>query len=147
MGLWAMLTTVTQSTLSRQDASFAVPPLLDVTQVGDEEVVHIGATPVAQYPVGDITTRRHVMVHLAEAGRLPGVVIAEQFQVTPVYVSLLRGRYRAKGATALAAGRRGPHGPMKVTPQLEARVRALRAAGHSYRTIATTLQADRKSVV
>lgn len=136
-----MLPAVMQSTLSSQDVSFAVPPVLDVTRVGDEEVVHIGATPIAQYPVGDITTRRHVMVQLAEAGRFPGVAIAEQFGVTPVYVSLLRGRFRAHGATALTARRRGPKGPMKVTPRLVARVRALRAAGDSYRTIADRLKA------
>ena len=105
-----------------------MPPPLAVTRVGPDDVVHIGATPIAQFPAADVTTRRHVMVQLAEAGRLPGVQIAEQFGVTPVYVSLLRGRYRAHGSAALTARRRGPNGPMKVTPRLVARVRALRAA-------------------
>ena len=118
-----------------------MPPPLAVTRVGPDDVVHIGATPIAQFPAADVTTRRHVMVQLAEAGRLPGVQIAEQFGVTPVYVSLLRGRYRAHGSAALTARRRGPNGPMKVTPRLVARVRALRAAGHSYRAIADRLPA------
>lgn len=132
---------MTQPILSSQGTTVAVPPVLDVTRVGDQHVVHLGATPIAQYPVADVTMRRHVMVQLAEAGAIPGTLIAERFHVTPVYVSLLRGRYRAKGASALTARRRGPQGPMKVTPQLEARVRALRAVGHSYRTIATRLHA------
>ena len=121
-----------------------MPPTLAVTRVGTADVVHIGATPIAPFPAADVTTRRHVMVQLAEAGRLTGVQIAEQFGVTPVYVSLLRGRYRAHGSAALTARPRGPNGPMKVTPRLVARVRALRAAGLSYRAIAGRLQARTK---
>ena len=107
-----------QTTLARVDASFLLPPLLDVTHVADDEIVHIGATPIAQYPTADVTMRRHVMVQLAEAGGLTGVHIAERFQVTPVYVSLLRGRMRTQGSAGLAAQRRGPKGAMKVTLSL-----------------------------
>ena len=121
-----------------------MPPTLAVTRVGTDDVVHIGATPIAPFPAAAVTTRRHVMVQLAEAGRLTGVQIAEQFGVTPVYVSLLRGRYRAHGSAALTARPRGPNGPMKVTPRLVARVRALRAAGLSYRAIVGRLQARTK---
>jgi len=128
---------MTQRALTRVNASFAVPPVLDVTHVADEEIVHIGATPIAQYPTADVTMRRHVMVQLAEAGGLTGVHIAGRFQVTPVYVSLLRGRMRAQGSAGLAATRRGPKGAMKVTGPLAKRVRALRQAGWSYRAIAT----------
>jgi len=128
---------VTQTSLASQDASFSVPPLLDVTHVADDEIVHVGATPIALYPAADVTMRRHVMVQLAEAGGISGVHIADRFRVTPVYVSLLRGRVRAQGSAALAAKRRGPKGPMKVTGPLEVRVRALRGAGLSYRAIAS----------
>jgi len=130
---------VTQTELARLDASFMIPPVLDVTHVADKEIVHIGATPIAQYPTADVTMRRHVMVQLAEAGGLTGVHIAERFQVTPVYVSLLRGRMRAQGSAGLAAKRRGPKGAMKVTGPLVKRVRALRQTGLSYRAIATAV--------
>ena len=135
---------MTQPRLRSPAGPIAMPPPLAVTRVGTDDVVHIGATPIAQFPAADVTTRRHVMVQLAEAGRLTGVQIAEQFGVTPVYVSLLRGRYRAHGSAALRARPRGPNGPMKVTPRLVARVRTLRAAGHSYRAIADRLQARTK---
>jgi len=128
-----------QTALASQEPSFAVPPLLDVSHVADDEIVHVGATPIAQYPAADVTMRRHVMVQLAEAGRISGLHIAERFQVTPVYVSLLRGRFRAEGSRALVAKRRGPKGPMKVTADLKGRVRALRAARLSYRAIAAAL--------
>ena len=130
---------MTQTTLSSQEATFAVRPILDVARVDEHEVVHVGATPIAYYPAGDITTRRQVMVQLAEARTIPGVHIAEQFGVTPVYVSQLRGRFRAGGGAALTAQRRGPKGPRKVTPRLVARARALRSAGDSHQTIARKL--------
>ena len=109
------------------------------------EVVHVGWTPIAQYPTADVTTRRHVMVQLAEAVRLPGQEIARCFGVTPVYVSQLRGRFRRAGSVALTGRRRGPQGPSKVTPQVDAQVRALRAQGLSYHAIADAL-ADRTAI-
>jgi transposase len=125
--------------LADYDTSFRVPPPLQVTRVSEFEVVHIGATPIAQYAVSDVTARRHVMVQLAEAGGVPGQDVARQFGVTPVYVSQLRSRYRRAGSAALLAGRRGPKGPSKVTPRLDARVRAWRAQGLSYEAIVEKL--------
>lgn len=139
MGFSGILSGVTQTALSSQEATFAVRPILDVARVDEHEVVHVGATPIAYYPAGDVTTRRQVMVQLAEARTIPGVHIAERFGVTPVYVSQLRGRFRAGGGAALTAQRRGPKGPRKVTPRLVARARALRAAGDSHQTIARKL--------
>ena len=130
---------MTQTTLSSQEASFAVRPILDVARVDEHEVVHVGATPIAYYAAADVTTRRQVMVQLAEARTIPGVHIAERFGVTPVYVSQLRGRFRTGGGAALTAQRRGPKGPMKVTARLVARARGLRAAGDSHQTIARKL--------
>lgn len=125
--------------LADHDASFRVPPPLQVTRVSEFEVVHLGATPIAQYAVSDVTARRHVMVQLAEAGGVPGQDVARQFGVTPVYVSQLRSRYRGAGSAALLARRRGPQGPSKVTPRLEARVRGWHAQGLSYAAMAEKL--------
>lgn len=130
---------MTQTSLSSQEPTFAVRPMLDVARIDEHEVVHVGATPIAYYEVGDITTRRHVMVQLAEAGLVPGVHIAERCGVTPVYVSQLRGRFRTGGGAALVAQRRGPKGPRKATGRLVARARALRATGASHATIARRL--------
>ena len=54
--------------LARKESSFNVPPYLSVTRAGDREVVHIGCTPIANHFVSDVTSRRQVMVQLAEAG-------------------------------------------------------------------------------
>lgn len=131
-------------TLASKEASFNVPPPLDVMRVGDHEIVHIGCTPIAHYSVSDITSRRHVMVQLGEAGRIKGLDIARCFGVTPIYVSQLRGRYRQQGSAALQASRRGPKGPMKVTARLEARVRKLRARGMSYEEIAQSVSGEKE---
>jgi len=131
-------------TFASKEASFNVPPPLDVTRVGDHEIVHIGSTPIAHYSVSDVTSRRHVMVQLGEAGRIKGLDIARCFGVTPIYVSQLRGRYRQQGSAALKAARRGPKGPMKVTARLEGRVRKLRGRGMSYEEIARSVSGEKE---
>jgi transposase len=135
--------TVSQASL---ECLLSVPPPLDVTRAGDHQVVHLGATPIASFPVSDVGTRRHVMVQLAEAGALKTVMIAEAFGVTPIYVSLLRGRYRQQGSAGLQAGRRGPHGPMKLTPLIERRTLELDKKGLSHRAIAQRLTDSGKEI-
>lgn len=130
--------------LATLDSSLELTPALEVQRAGEQQVVVVGSTPIACYGVSDVTARRHVMVQLAEAGRLKGRDIAAAFGVSAVYVSALRGRYREQGSAALAAGRRGPHGPMKVTSRFEARVLGLREKGLSYRAIAGKLSAEKK---
>jgi transposase len=132
--------------LASTECFLTVPPTLDVTRAGDHQVVHVGATPIASYPVADVTSRRHVIVQLAEAGTLKAVNIAEAFKVTPVYVSQLRGRYREQGAAGLQHGRRGPHGPMKVTPLIERRILELEKKGLSHRAIAQRLTDSGKKI-
>ncbi|NWG12239.1 MAG: hypothetical protein HXY20_01755, partial [Acidobacteria bacterium] len=62
--------------LAGTETLLTVPPALDVMRAGDHQVVHVGATPIATYPVTDVTSRRHVIVQLAEAGGLKAVDIA-----------------------------------------------------------------------
>ena len=66
------------------------------------------------------------------------------FGVTPVYLSQLRGRYRQQGSVALRSERRGPKGPMKVTPRLEIRVRKLREKGKTYKAIAAEVSGQQE---
>ena len=94
------------ASLASAEPLLKVPATLDVTRAGDHQVVHVGATPIACFPVSDVAMRRHVMVQLAEAGAMKTVTVAEAFGVTPIYVSLLRGRYRQQGSAGLQAGRR-----------------------------------------
>jgi hypothetical protein len=104
-----MILAMKNAHLASTDCLLTVPPALDVTRAGEHQVVHLGATPIASFPASDVSTRRHVMVQLAEAGALKTVEIAAAFEVTPIYVSLLRGRYRQQGSAGLQAGRRGAY--------------------------------------
>ena len=56
---------MTQPSLRSLAGPIAMPPLA-VTRVGPDDVVHIGATPIAQFPAADVTTRWHVMVQLVQ---------------------------------------------------------------------------------
>jgi len=141
-----MLLAMKSQPLASSECLLKLPPALDVTYAGDHQVVHLGATPIAVFPVSDVSTRRHVMVQLAEAGALKTVEIAEAFGVTPIYVSLLRGRYRRQGSAGLQAGRRGPHGPIKLTPRIVRRILELDKKGLSQRAIAQRLKASGKNI-
>jgi len=141
-----MLLAMKTTPLASSECFLNVAPTLDVTRAGDHQVVHLGATPIASFPVSDISTRRHVMVQLAEAGTLKTFEIAAAFGVTPIYVSLLRGRYRQQGSAGLQAGRRGPHGPMKLTPLIERRILELGKKGLSHRAIARRLTDSGKKI-
>lgn len=141
-----MLLAMKSAPLANTEWFLSVPPTLDVTRAGDHQVVHLGATPIARFPVSDVSSRRHVMVQLAEAGAVKTVDIAAAFEVTPIYVSLLRGRYREQGSPGLQAGRRGPHGPMKLTPLMERRILELDKKGLSQRAIAQRLTDSGKKI-
>ena len=141
-----MLPAMKSARLASTECLLNVTPTVDVTRTGDHQIVHLGATPIACFPVSDVGTRRHVMVQLAEAGALKTLEIAEAFDVTPIYVSLLRGRYRQQGSAGLQAGRRGPHGPMKLTPLIERRVLELDKKGLSHRAIAQRLTDSGKKI-
>lgn len=124
----------------------AIALTLDVTRAGDRQVVHLGAIPVARYHVTDVTSRRHAIVKLAEAGTLAAIDIAEVFDVTPVHVSELRGRYRQQGQAGIQQGRRGPHGPMKVRLLIERRILELGEKGLSNRAMAQRLMDSEKEI-
>jgi transposase len=141
-----MILAMKNAQLAGTHSLLTVPPTLDVTRIGDHQVVHLGATPIASFPASDVSTRRHVMVQLAEAGALKSLEIAAAFEVTPVYVSLLRGRYRQEGSSGLQAGRRGPHGPMKLTPLMERRILELHKKGLSHRAIAQRMTDSGKKI-
>jgi hypothetical protein len=121
------------------------PPRLEVSEVADQRLVHVGGHLVAYYRSDDIGTERVVATQLAETLPIDGCEIAAAFGMHPVTLSRLRGRFRASGAQGLMPRRTGPQGPMKVTPRMQMRFRQLREQGLSYRVIAQRVsQSGRK---
>src|SRR5215210_8790974 len=91
-------------------------------------------------------TERVVVTQLAEVLSLPDRQIAAAFDLHPVSLSRFRGLVRDGGAAALLPVKPGPKGPSKMTPQLEARCRSLRADGVSLRAIARQVSSAQKKI-
>jgi len=125
--------------------TWQVPPRLEVSEVADQRLVHVGGHLVACYGSDDIGTERVVATQLAETLPIDGCEIAAAFGMHPVTLSRLRGRFRASGAKGLMPRQTGPQGPTKATPRMQSRFRQLREQGLSYRAIAQRVsQSGRK---
>jgi hypothetical protein len=111
-------------------------PRLEVVPVDDQRSVFLNGHLVARYPCDDQGTERVLVTQLAEVLPLPDSQIAAAFGLHAVTLSRFRSQARHGGAAALMPRKTGPQGPSKMTPQLEARCRALRGQGLSLRAIA-----------
>ena len=111
-------------------------PRLEVIDADDRRSIFLNGYLVARYHCDDKATERVLVTQLAEVLPLPDRQIAASFGLHPVTLSRLRGVLRNGGAAALLPLKTGPKGPSKMTPQLEARCRTLRADGLSFRAIA-----------
>src|SRR6516165_2639552 len=114
-------------------------PRLEVVAVDDQRSVFLNGHLVARYPCDDKGTERVLVTQLAEVLALPDSQIAAAFGFHAVTLSRLRSQARHGGAAALMPRQTGPQGPSKMTPQLQARCRALRAQGLSLRAIAASV--------
>ena len=105
-------------------------------------VVTVGCRVVASYDSADLGMRNMAVVTLTELG-LPGVRVAEEMGLTPVYVSMLRARAREEGSAGLVRlrGRRP-----KLSAAEAVRARAWRAEGMSDVQIARRLKVTDKTI-
>src|SRR6516165_3481121 len=121
-------------------------PRREVVPVDDQRRVFLNGHLVAPYPCHDKGTERVLVTQLAEVLALPDSQIAAAFGFHAVTLSRLRSQARQGGAAALMPRQTGPQGPSKMTPQLEARCRALRAQGLSLRAIAERVSRPGRSI-
>src|SRR5271157_3394825 len=85
---------------------------------------------------GDEAGRRLAAVQLAELKAATQQQIADAFGIGVVTLWRWLDGYRRGGLAGLAAGKRGPKGPSKLTPELTQMIRELAAAGKSQAAIA-----------
>ena len=85
---------------------------------------------------GDEAGRRLAAVQLAELKAATQQQIADAFGIGIVTLWRWLDGYRRGGLAGLAAGKRGPKGPSKLTAELTQRIRELAAAGKSQAAIA-----------
>lgn len=114
----------------------SLPPRLEVVDADDFRTVFLNGYPSARYSCDDKATERVIITQLADVLPRFGVQIAAAFQIHPVSLSRFRTAVRTGGVAALLPCKPGSKGPSKMTPQVEARCRELRAKGLSYRAIA-----------
>ena len=104
--------------------------------------VTVGCRVVAGYRSDDIGMRNIAVVMLTELG-FAGVRVAEVMELTPEYVSTLRGRARREGSAGLVR----PRGrPAKLTAAQVRQARAWRAEGLSDAEVARRLKVSDKTV-
>ena len=85
---------------------------------------------------GDEAGRRLAAVQLAELKAATQQQVADAFGIGVVTLWRWLDGYRRDGIAGLAAGKRGPKGPSKLTPELTGMIRELAAAGKSQAAIA-----------
>jgi transposase len=88
------------------------------------------------WDVGDEAGRRLAAVQLAELKAATQQQIADAFGIGIVTLWRWLDGYRRGGLAGLVAGKRGPKGPSKLTPELTQMIRELAAAGTSQAAIA-----------
>jgi hypothetical protein len=114
-------------------------PRLEVIDADDRRSIFLNGHLTARYHCDDKATERVLVTQLCEVLSLPNRQIAAAFGLHPVSLSRFRGSFRKGGAAALVPLKTGPKAPTKMTPQLAARCRTLRAEGLSLRAIAARL--------
>ena len=85
---------------------------------------------------GDEAGRRLAAVQLAELKAATQQQVADAFGIGVVTLWRWLDGYRRDGLAGLVAGKRGPKGPSKLTPELTGKIRELAAAGKSQAAIA-----------
>ena len=125
-----------QPATSALDNLGVLPQRLEVVDAGDQRTVFLNGHAAARYGCDDKVAERVLLTQLAEVVPLSDRQIAAAFQIHPVTLSRFRAMARSGGAAALVPSRSGPKGPSKLTPKIEARCRALRQQGLSFRAIA-----------
>jgi hypothetical protein len=125
-----------QPATSALDNLGVLPQRLEVVDAGDQRTVFLNGHAAARYGCDDKVAERVLLTQLAEVVPLSDRQIAAAFQIHPVTLSRFRAMARSGGAAALVPSRSGPKGPSKLTPTIEARCRALRQQGLSFRAIA-----------
>jgi hypothetical protein len=121
-------------------------PRLEVVEVDDQRSIFLNGHLTARYACDDKGTERVLVTQLAEVLPLPDRQIAAAFAMHPVTLSRFRGLARSRGAAALLPLKTGPKGPSKMTAKLEARCRALREQGLSFRAIAERVSRGNRSI-
>jgi prepilin-type processing-associated H-X9-DG protein len=130
----------------RPAGSVRVSAAAGLVENGDGGAVFIWGMATACWDAGDVVARRFAAVQLVLTGAATEVEAAGAFGVSEPTMQRWVARYRRGGLGALAPARRGPKGPWKLTPEIEAAIRELRRGGATKTAIAAKVGVSRDTV-
>ncbi len=136
--------------MSSQQALPGIPETpavrLEIMDADDHRSVFINGHLVGRYRCDDLAVERVLVTQFAEVLSLTDQQIAAAFGMHPVTLSRFRRQMRTGGAAALIPKKRGPKGPSKMTPRLEAKCLKLHKQGLSNREIAQRVSRGGKTI-
>src|SRR5580658_10153648 len=126
--------------------SVAVNGSVDLLETDEGGVVFLCGMASWCWSPGDVVGRRLAAVSVVETGAALAFEAAAAFGVEPETPRCWRRAWEAHGVAGLEPRRRGPKGPVKLTAEKRAEIRALRAKGDSLRAIGAEVGLDPSTV-
>ena len=126
--------------------SVAVAPGVDLLEVDEGGVVFVWGRATWCWEPRDVMARRLAAVQLVETRSARHGEVAAGFGTDPDTLRRWRGAYGQGGVEALRPAKRGPTGPSKLTDDVVAEIRRLRALGSSMDEVAAAVGLSRNSV-
>lgn len=118
----------------------------DVVENAEGGAVFVWGMAVSCWDSGDVVGRRLAAVQLVVTGAATQVEVAAGFGAGEATVQRWVAAWRRGGIDALVPERKGPRRPSKLTAEMVAGIRQLRAGGASMDTIAEATGVSRNSV-
>jgi hypothetical protein len=126
--------------------SVRVSDAADLVENVEGGAVFVWGMAVSCWDAGDIVGRRLAAVQLVATGAATQVEVAAGFGAGEATVQRWAAAWRRDGIDGLVPERKGPRRPSKLTEEMVAGIRALRAGGASMDTIAEATGVSRNSV-
>ncbi|MEW6296075.1 MAG: putative transposase [Candidatus Diapherotrites archaeon] len=118
----------------------------DLVENDEGGAVFVWGMAVSCWDAGDVVGRRLAAVQLVATGAATQVEVGAGFDVGEATVQRWIAAWRRDGMAGLVPARKGPRRPSKLTAEMVAGIRALRAGGASMDTIAEATGVSRNSV-
>lgn len=130
----------------RPAGSVRVSDCADLIENDEGGAVFVWGMAVSCWDAGDVVGRRLAAVQLVATGAATQVEVAAGFGAGEATVQRWAAAWRREGIDGLVPERKGPRRPSKLTAEMVAGIRALRAGGASMDTIAEATGVSRNSV-
>jgi transposase-like protein len=119
---------------------------VDLLEGDDGGVVFLWGMAAWCWDAGDIVGRRAAAVQLVATGAATQVGVSAAFDVDDATLRRWQRAWESGGIEALAGGKKGPKGPIRLTEEKVAEIVALRSEGRSMEAIAGVVGVSLNSV-